>query len=81
MRDCKTSPSRFSRVRRIKNPRVVCVYFHWSRSGGLIFLSSQLVYLLPLALEFGLILIYLLLLLVLCLLLSLKLVTDKGSGT
>jgi hypothetical protein len=43
--------------------------------------SSQLVYLLPLALEFGLILIYLLLLLVLCLLLPLKLVTDESPGT
>jgi hypothetical protein len=43
--------------------------------------SSQLVYLLPLALEFGLILVDLLLLLVLCLLLSLKLVTDESPGT
>jgi hypothetical protein len=37
--------------------------------------------LLPLALEFGLILVDLLLLLVLCLLLSLELVTDESPGT
>jgi hypothetical protein len=37
--------------------------------------------LLPLALEFGLILVDLLLLLVLCLLLPLKLVTDESPGT
>ena len=43
--------------------------------------SSQLVYLLPLALEFGLILVDLLLLLVLCLLLPLELVTDERPGT
>ena len=52
------------------------------RNGGLIFLpSSDLVYLLALALNFGLILIYLLLLLILCSFLSLELVADEGSCT